>query len=66
MNGGVERMVCAPPPLVRARALTPPLLHFSRTRSLSLLFAQWVGYIKDYDGGTLMECILDPHTPYTG
>ena len=65
MNGGVERMVCAPPPLVRARALTPPLLHFSRTRSLSLLFAQWVGYIKDYDGGTLMECILDPHTPYT-
>jgi histone acetyltransferase len=26
---------------------------------------QWVGYIKDYDGGTLMECVLDARTPYT-
>lgn len=24
-----------------------------------------MGFIKDYDGGTLMECILDPRIPYT-
>lgn len=27
--------------------------------------AQWVGYIKDYDGGTLMECIISDRLPYT-
>lgn len=27
--------------------------------------AQWVGYIKDYDGGTLMECIIGERLPYT-
>ncbi len=27
--------------------------------------AQWVGYIKDYDGGTLMECIISERLPYT-
>ena len=27
---------------------------------------QWVGWIKDYDGGTLMECIINPRLPYTG
>ena len=26
---------------------------------------QWAGYIKDYDGGTLMECILHEVIPYT-
>lgn len=25
---------------------------------------QWVGYIKDYDGGTLMECLLDEKVPW--
>lgn len=25
----------------------------------------WRGRIKDYDGGTLMECVLDPRYPYT-
>ena len=26
---------------------------------------QWVGYIKDYDGGTLMEGVLHKELPYT-
>eukprot|EP01031_Cornospumella_fuschlensis_P041839 gene41839-51075_t len=26
---------------------------------------RWVGYIKDYDGGTLMECYIHPAVPYT-
>ncbi len=26
---------------------------------------QWVGWIKDYDGGTLMECVINPKLPYT-
>lgn len=25
---------------------------------------QWVGYIKDYDGGTLMEYVIHPKIPY--
>ena len=28
--------------------------------------AQWVGWIKDYDGGTLMECVINERLPYTG
>ena len=27
--------------------------------------AQWLGWIKDYDGGTLMECRLSGPIPYT-
>ena len=26
---------------------------------------QWFGWIKDYDGGTLMECVLYSRLPYT-
>jgi len=26
---------------------------------------QWLGWIKDYDGGTLMECRLSARIPYT-
>ncbi len=25
---------------------------------------QWAGFIKDYDGGTLMECRIHPSLPY--
>ena len=25
---------------------------------------RWVGYIKEYDGGTLMECYLHPAVNY--
>jgi histone acetyltransferase len=35
------------------------------TSELLSLLVQWYGYIKDYDGGTLMECILDERIPYT-
>jgi hypothetical protein len=27
---------------------------------LSVLYCRWVGYIKEYDGGTLMECYIHP------
>lgn len=33
---------------------------FSRAR----LFGRWVGYIKEYDGGTLMECYMHPAVNY--
>jgi histone acetyltransferase len=34
------------------------------TKAVSLDPARWKGYIKDYDGGTLMECVLDARVPY--
>lgn len=34
------------------------------TSKVTLDPARWRGYIKDYDGGTLMECRLDPRVPY--
>jgi hypothetical protein len=27
-------------------------------------YKRWVGFIKDYDGGTLMECYIHPGYPY--
>jgi GNAT superfamily N-acetyltransferase len=33
------------------------------TKAVSLAPALWRGYIKDYDGGTLMECALHPRVP---
>lgn len=35
------------------------------TREITLPRERWVGFIKDYDGGTLMECIIHPKVPYT-
>lgn len=63
-NGeGVE----APPnPLLSLSLTRPARTSHHPLASLSLLPpSQWVGYIKDYDGGTLMECVLDPRVPYT-
>jgi len=34
------------------------------TREITLPRERWVGYIKDYDGGTLMECVIHPKIPY--
>jgi histone acetyltransferase len=34
------------------------------TRAISLPREVWGGFIKDYDGGTLMECALHPKLPY--
>eukprot|EP00605_Chrysophyceae_sp_TOSAG23-4_P001386 GSChrysophyteH1.ASY1.ANO1.1506.1 assembled CDS len=36
---------------------------FSKTMSMPR--ERWVGYIKDYDGGTLMECYIHPSFNYT-
>jgi hypothetical protein len=35
------------------------------TREITLPRERWVGFIKDYDGGTLMECVISPKLPYT-
>nr|XP_043635514.1 histone acetyltransferase GCN5 [Erigeron canadensis] len=35
------------------------------TKDIFLERERWHGYIKDYDGGILMECKIDPKLPYT-
>ncbi|BBN19950.1 histone acetyltransferase [Marchantia polymorpha subsp. ruderalis] len=35
------------------------------TKEIEMEKERWHGYIKDYDGGTLMECKIDPKFPYT-
>ncbi|KAG6594385.1 Histone acetyltransferase GCN5, partial [Cucurbita argyrosperma subsp. sororia] len=35
------------------------------TKEIHLEKDRWQGYIKDYDGGILMECKIDPKLPYT-
>ena len=35
------------------------------TKYLSMPRDRWHGYIKDYDGGTLMECYIHPTLPFT-
>ncbi|KAG2437573.1 hypothetical protein HYH02_011214 [Chlamydomonas schloesseri] len=35
------------------------------TREITLERERWQGYIKDYDGGTLMECVMHPRISYT-
>ncbi|KAL6978581.1 DeSI-like protein hag1 [Sarracenia purpurea var. burkii] len=35
------------------------------TKEIHLEKTWWHGYIKDYDGGILMECKMDPKLPYT-
>ncbi|KAI0567085.1 histone acetyltransferase GCN5 [Gracilaria domingensis] len=34
------------------------------SKKITLPFERWQGYIKDYDGVTLMECILHPNVDY--
>ena len=35
------------------------------TKEITMDRSLWHGYIKDYDGGTLMECVIDPRLPHT-
>ena len=35
------------------------------TKSISMSKARYNGYIKDYDGGTMMECYIHPSIDYT-
>ncbi|CAL5229703.1 g13075 [Coccomyxa viridis] len=35
------------------------------TKEITLDRDRWVGWIKDYDGGTLMECVINSKLPYT-
>ena len=34
------------------------------TKYLTMPRERWVGYIKEYDGGTLMECYIHPAVNY--
>lgn len=36
----------------------------SHTKEESLHSPEWAGFIKEYDGGTLMECEIRPSAPY--
>lgn len=35
------------------------------SRQVTMKRERWVGFIKDYDGGTLMECSISEHIDYT-
>jgi len=35
------------------------------TKEITLAREVWVGFIKDYDGGTLMECVIHARVPHT-
>lgn len=35
------------------------------SKHVSMPKERWVGFIKEYDGGTLMECYVHPALPYT-
>lgn len=35
------------------------------TKHQNMAKDRWFGYIKDYDGGTLMECYIHPSLPYS-
>ncbi|GAB4821683.1 hypothetical protein N2152v2_008729 [Parachlorella kessleri] len=37
----------------------------SFSKDISMPKDRWHGFIKDYDGGTLMECFIHPHLPFT-
>ena len=34
------------------------------SKQVTMPRSRWVGYIKDYDGGTLMECAINPFVDY--
>jgi histone acetyltransferase len=36
------------------------------SKNIAMPKDRWVGYIKDYDGGTLMECYIHPGMDYLG
>lgn len=42
---------------------SPPSQGFSK--DIKVPKAKYVGYIKDYEGATLMGCELNPSIPYT-
>ena len=44
------------PPISFTHSLTTPSIFYSH---------RWQGYIKDYDGGTLMEYVMFPQIRYT-
>lgn len=43
-------------PVARGTPPHPPEQGF--TKAISMPSERWLGYIKDYDGGTLMECVI--------
>lgn len=45
------------------KLLLPPYQGFSK--DIKVPKSKYVGYIKDYEGATLMGCELNPSIPYT-
>ena len=56
-------MLCHAMPASEATVSSDSRLH--KCAALWLSGVQWVGYIKDYDGGTLMECVIVQRLPHT-
>lgn len=53
-------------PLVPVNNPTPPPSHWQGfSKDIKVPKAKYVGYIKDYEGATLMGCELNPSIPYT-
>jgi hypothetical protein len=50
-------------PLTSLLWLSLPLQGFSK--DIKVTKSRYLGYIKDYEGATLMECELNPRIPYT-
>ena len=44
---------------------TPSYIFMPPHEAVKSVMMQWVGWIKDYDGGTLMECVINFRLPYT-
>ncbi len=77
-KNGFSKTVRAAPRHLRALSthtcplhLPPPPPHThtlhafpTRTPQISMAPERWVGFIKDYDGGTLMDCLMCPAVDY--
>lgn len=59
--GYFKKQVCVVAQLRRRRADLSPQ---GFTKEITLPRPNWVGYIKDYEGGTLMQCSMVPRVHY--
>lgn len=59
-----------PPPDPLSPAIFSANFHFLApsqgfSKDIKVPKSRYLGYIKDYEGATLMECELNPRIPYT-
>lgn len=62
----VPSPAASPQPDPLSLSSIPPLLPFQGfSKDIKVPKSRYLGYIKDYEGATLMECELNPRIPYT-